>query len=107
MRHIVILATSTFLIAAAGHSFAAPISPAELARAEGGANVILVQDKPKEGESLTKKVKRVWRNIVGYHFDVSCPLRGQSTCADTGKDRGEAQAKCISRNPLCWVSEKK
>lgn len=94
-----------FLIAAAGHAIAGPFPPAGLTGPEAGAPVILVQDK--KNESLKQKVKRVWRNIAGYHFDVSCPLRARSTCADTGKDRGEAQAKCISRNPLCWVSDSK
>jgi hypothetical protein len=105
MRHVLILAVGVFLIAAGGHAVAGPFPPAGLMHAEGGAPVILVQDK--KHESLKQKVKRVWRNIAGYHFDVSCPLRGQSTCSDTGKDRGDAQAKCISRNPFCWVADSK
>ena len=29
------------------------------------------------------------------------------TCAETGKSREEARAKCIARNPVCWVSDAK
>lgn len=103
MRHFMILATCAVLIAPAGHAVAAPLSPAGLSRAAGDSPVILVQDKPKH-ESLTQKVKRVWRDLSGYKFDVSCPLAAHTTCSETGKDRGDAQAKCISRHPLCWVS---
>ena len=103
MRHFMILATCMVLIAAAGQAAAGPFSPSGLTRAGGEPSVIFVQDKPKN-ESLTQKVKRVWRNLTGYKFDVSCPLAARTTCTETGKDRGDAQAKCISRHPLCWVA---
>jgi hypothetical protein len=84
-------------------------------RSGGGRTVLAKRTRPRRRfadhagaghETLKQKVKRVWRNLTGYKFDVSCPLGARSTCTETGKDRGEAQAKCISRHPLCWVNEK-
>ncbi len=60
---------------------------------------------PKD-ETLKQKAKRIWRNLAGYKFDVTCPFASR-TCAETGKDRDDARGKCISRNPLCWVSDAK
>jgi hypothetical protein len=105
MRHLTILATGIFLFAAAGSVVAGPFPQAGFSRANGGSAIILVQDKPKKDETLKQKVKRAWRNIAGYKFDVNCPVNSHRTCAETGKDRNDARTKCISRNPLCWVSD--
>ena len=43
---------------------------------------------------------------AGYKFDVSCPFEKRS-CAEIGKSRDDARAKCIARNPVCWVSDAK
>ena len=104
MRHFIVLATGLILFTAGGHSIAAPISPAGLSRAATAAPVILVQ--AKKDETLKQKAKRAWRNLVGYKFDVSCPFEKRS-CAETGKSRDDARAKCIARNPVCWVSDAK
>jgi len=103
MRHLMVLATCTFLIAAVGQAVAGPFSPSGLARASGEPPVIFVQDKARH-EGLTQKVKRAWRNLTGYKFDVSCPLSARTTCTETGKSRNDAQAKCMSRHPICWVT---
>ena len=105
MRHLIVLATGVFLITAAGQAVAGPFTPAGFSRADGGAPLVLVQDKPAKNETLTQKVKRAWRNIAGYKFDVNCPINSHRSCAETGKDRDDARGKCISRNPLCWVSD--
>jgi hypothetical protein len=38
---------------------------------------------------------------------VNCPINNHRTCAETGKSRDDARAKCIARNPICWVSDAK
>ena len=105
MRHLIVLATGVFLIAVAGQAIAGPLAPVGFSRAGVGAPLILVQDKPAKNETFTQKVKRAWRNIAGYKFDVNCPINSHRSCAETGKDRDDARGKCISRNPLCWVSD--
>ena len=103
MRHLIVMATGVFLIAAAGgHGVAAPFAPAGFSRAESAP---VIQIQAKKDETLTQKVKRAWRNIAGYKFDVNCPINSHRSCAETGKDRDDARGKCISRNPLCWVSD--
>ena len=104
MRHLIVLATGVFLMAVAGQAIASPFAPSGFSRADGGSPLVMVQDKPKH-ETLTQKVKRAWRNIAGYKFDVNCPINSHRTCSETGKDRNDARGKCISRNPLCWVSD--
>ena len=74
MRHFILLATGLIVFAASGHSLAGPISPVGLSRGDAGAPVILVQ--AKKDESLQQKAKRAWRNLVGYKFDVNCPIKG-------------------------------
>jgi hypothetical protein len=99
-----ILATGVFLLATAGHAGAVPVSPAGISRAEGDPPIILVQDKATKDETLKHKVKRVWRNLTGYKFDVSCPFAHRS-CTETGNSRDDARSKCIARNPVCWVAD--
>ena|SRR5690242_10162785 len=105
MRYFIPLATSAFLFSATGQAVAGPFPQAGIARADGGSAIVLVQEKPKKDETLKQKVKRVWRNIAGYKFDVNCPINYHRTCADTGKNVGDARAKCIARNSGCWVSD--
>ena len=107
MRHLALLATGAFLIATSGPSVAGPLSPAGLSRVDGLSSIELVRDKPKS-ETLTKKVKRVWRDLTGYKFNVSCPAFlavNRSTCTETGKSRDDARSKCQSRNAFCWVAD--
>jgi hypothetical protein len=106
MRHLIVLATGIFLITATGQAVAAPFAPAGFSRADTGAQIVLVQTTAPKDETLKQKAKRIWRNLAGYKFDVSCPFAKRS-CAETGKDRDDARSKCISRNPLCWVSDAK
>src|SRR5262245_58650001 len=105
MRHFILLATGLILFAASGHSLARLIRPAAPSRCDTAAPVILVQ--AKKDETLQQKAKRAWRNLVGYKFDVNCPINNHRTCAETGKNRDDARSKCIARNPICWVSEVK
>ena len=48
------------------------VSPAGFSRIDGLSAVQLVQDK-KKPETVKQKVKRVWRNLTGYKFEVACP----------------------------------
>ena len=111
MRHLIVLATGVFMLGAVNQAVAGPFAPAGLHRADTGPSIVLVQDKPAKNETknetLKQKVKRVWRNIAGYKFDVNCPINSHSTCAETGKSRDDARGKCIARNPVCWVSDAK
>ena len=103
MRHFIVLATGLIVFAASGHAFAGPISPTGLSRGDAAAPVVMVQ--AKKDETLQQKAKRAWRNLVGYKFDVNCPINNHRTCAETGKNRDDARSKCIARNPICWVSD--
>ena len=70
--------------------------------------IVLAQNAPKREETVKQKVKRVWRNLTGYKFAVACPAIfpfEHKTCTQTGKNRDDARAKCISANPFCSVSE--
>jgi hypothetical protein len=104
------LATAAFLIAATASASALPLVPSGLSA--GNTAIVQVQDKkpvsdtPKKGEGITAKVKRAWKKLTGYHFDVSC-LSGRTTCSETGKSQGDAQSKCIAKHPACWVESKK
>lgn len=105
MRYFVVLAAGLIVFASSGQSLAGPISPTGLSRGDAAVPIILVQ--AKKDETLQQKAKRAWRNLVGYKFDVNCPINNHRTCAETGKSRDDARAKCIARNPICWVSDAK
>ena len=105
MRYLTILTASTFLLAASEQVLAGTFPQAGFSRAEG-APIVLVQEKPAKDETLKQKAKRVWRNIAGYKFDVSCSFGGR-TYAETGKNHEDARGKCIARNPFCWVADAK
>jgi hypothetical protein len=109
MRHLALLATAILIIANSSAS-AAPL-PSGLPRLDNLSVIERVQDKPKKDETLTQKVKRVWRNLTGYKFAVTCPalpiplVTSRATCTETGKNREDARAKCQSRYPLCAVAD--
>ncbi len=96
------------LIAPGSNAGAAPVSPAGLTRIDGLSAIEFVQDKPKS-ETVKQKVKRIWRNLTGYKFDVACPAfpltLTRTSCTATGKNREDARAKCQSRHVLCQVGD--
>jgi hypothetical protein len=105
MRHLTIMAAAALLIAASGSAGAGSLSPAGLSHIDGLSPIQLVQER-RQPETLERKVKRAWKNLVGYKFNVSCPIIfpvNHSTCTETGKDREDARAKCQSRNTFCSV----
>jgi hypothetical protein len=107
MRHLISLATAIFLIAAIGNGYAAPKSPSGLSTIETSPTIQLVQDKPKS-DTIKKRVKRAWKDLVGYKFDVGCPIFlpiTHRTCTETGKNREAAREKCVSANPFCLVTQ--
>jgi hypothetical protein len=105
-HHLAILTAGVVLIAASVPAGAGVGSPAGLSRSDHS-SVIFVQEKRKS-ETLTQRVKRNWKNLVGYKFEVACPILiplNYSTCTETGKDREDARAKCSSKNPFCYITE--
>ncbi len=75
----------------------APVTPA------------LAQEK-KEGvvEKVERSVKRTWKNIVGYKFVASCPALlpvNKYNCAETGKNKEEARAKCAAKHRFCLIQD--
>ena len=105
------LMTACVLLLAASAPAAAPLSPAGFARVPQLAAIEWVQDKPRKDETVKEKVKRVWRNLTGYKFDVACPafplpfVINRASCTETGKSRADARAKCQAKYPLCQVAE--
>ncbi len=77
--------------------------------AEAKAPIVLAQNEPKKkGETVTQKVKRAWKNLVGYKFAVGCPVVLEFTkksVKETGKDREAARSKVIAANPGCSVKD--
>ena len=106
MRHLALLTAGAILLGTSATAGAFPSSA--LRHTEGQPQTLLVQDKQKS-EPLKQKVKRAWRNLTGYKFDVACPAFwlaiNQSTCTQTGKNREDARAKCQSAHPLCQVRD--
>jgi hypothetical protein len=98
---------SLLLIAASGNAEAGIVARAGLSGSGDLSPVQFVQERRKP-ETIKERVKRAWKDLVGYKFDVSCPILiplSRTTCTETGKDRGEARAKCVSRNPFCFVAD--
>jgi hypothetical protein len=106
----VIALGAAILIAPGSNAGAAPLSPAGLSRSGSLSAIEFVQDK-KKPETVKQKVRRVWRNLTGYKFDVACPAFGlalsRTSCTETGKNREDARAKCQSRHALCQVGDAK
>lgn len=116
MRNVLIAAALTLALAAPAS--AAPIAPVDVTNQPA---LVQVQVQVKKEESVTQKVtasvktttkkatdsvKRAWKRMTGYRFDVAC-LTQRTTCSETGKSKGDAQAKCIAKHPACWVESKK
>lgn len=60
-------------------------------------------------EKVERSVKRTWKNLVGYKFVASCPALfpvNRYECAETGKNREEARAKCASKHTFCLIQDK-
>ena len=96
------------LVTAAGNAGAGSVSSAGLSRIDGLSAIELVQAKPKS-ETVKQKVRRVWRNLTGYKFDVACPafpiVIARTSCTATGKNREDARAKCQSQHVFCAISD--
>jgi hypothetical protein len=110
MRYWAMGAAALCLLAMSANGGVNQANAAGVSRAEGQEPIVLAQNEPKKPETVKQKIKRVWRNMTGYKFDVACPVflpLSHSTCTETGKDRETARAKCQSRNPLCGVSDVK
>ena len=92
------------LFALGSDAGAVPVSPG-LSRIDGLSAIELVQDK--KSETVTQKVKRVWRNLTAYKFDVACPAFSfaitRTSCNANGKNREDARGKCQSQHLLCEV----
>ena len=63
----------------------------------------------KKDETVTQKVKRVWRNWTtpSHSFCVRCPIPIPLTskvCTAKGKTVEDARSVCVQQNPLCYVS---
>ena len=101
MRIIAVVTAAALLIAVNGAVQAAPLSPIG---PSVGTSIHLVATE-KKSETVTQKVKRAWKNLVGYKFDVSCPLAGSRTCSETGSSKADAHGKCIAKNFGCWVTD--
>jgi hypothetical protein len=108
LRHFALLAASVVLIAANGSSVGAGVvSPAGLPQVGNSSFVEPVQQKRKS-ETITQRIKNAWKDLVGYKFDVACPIPiplTHATCTETGKNREDARAKCASRNSFCYVTD--
>lgn len=79
-----------------------------LSRIDGLSAIQLVQEK-KKPETVKQKVKRAWRNLTGYKFEVACPafpiVLSRTTCTATGKNREEAREKCQSQHAFCQIGD--
>jgi hypothetical protein len=72
MRIIAIMTAGAVLLAVSCPAQAGPFSPVGPS-AYNVTSIELVATE-KKSETVTQKVKRVWKNLVGYKFDVACPL---------------------------------
>jgi hypothetical protein len=110
MLRISSIAVAVYFVAAASAPQAAA-APAGLSNLRAPSQVELVQEK-KKPETVTQKVKKVWRNITtpNYNFCVACPALlplSRTTCTAQAKTLEEARGKCASQYPLCSVAETK
>jgi hypothetical protein len=88
-----------------GMAAATPLTPKSIV--EDPSPIVLVQQK---SDTITQRVKRAWKDLVGYKFNVACPIFfpvNHRTCTETGKDRAEALGKCAAQNQLCLISDAK
>jgi hypothetical protein len=95
------------LIAPGSKAGAVPVSPS-LSHGNDLSAIEFVQDRPKS-ETVKQKVKRIWRNLTAYKFDVACPAFTfaitRTSCSANGKNREDARAKCQSQNVLCEIRD--
>ena len=107
MRYFVLLAAGIILVGASGNAGALP---AAKSRIDNSSNIQLVQEKkPEKSDTIKKRVKRAWKDLTGYKFDIACPgfwlPINQSVCTETGKNRSVARSKCEAQNALCQVRD--
>jgi hypothetical protein len=113
MRHLALLAT-VLLIVTSGNAGAGVVSPAGLSRVDGLSPIKFVQEKRKS-DTLAERAKRAWKDLVGYRFDVVCPVfplpiplplgTTRTTCTETGRNREAARAKCQSQHQFCRITD--
>ena len=106
MRISALLGGVLLLAATTGLVMAAPLAPSFATGAEEVSGLVLVQEK--KSDTVTQRVKRAWKDLVGYKFDVACPIFfpvNHRTCTETGKDRAEARSKCAAQNQFCLISD--
>ena len=107
MRYVVLLTVGIILVGASGNAGALP---AAKSRIENSSNIQLVQDKKSDkSDTINKRVKRAWKDLTGYKFDVACPgfwlPVNQSVCTETCKNRNAARSKCEAQNALCQIRD--
>jgi len=113
MRTLAALTAVGFILVG-GAAVAAPIS-ANGFNADSAIVQVQAKKDDKKDESIVqkaeKKVKRAWRNLTGYKFNVACPAMAmplsRATCTETGKNVEEARGKCQAKHGLCQVVEAK
>ncbi len=108
MLRISLLVAAILLTVASVIPPAARAAPAGPLGVSPPSHIQLVQEK--KSETVTQKVKRVWRNITtpNYDFCVACPALiplSRQTCTAEAKNVNEARAKCAAQHPFCSVSE--
>jgi hypothetical protein len=106
MRTYAYVGAAAFLVMSIGTVAAVPLAPRPAAGAADLSVVVQVQEK--KSDTVTQRVKRAWKDLTGYKFDVGCPMLfpvNHRTCTETGKDRSEARAKCAAQNRFCLISD--
>lgn len=105
MRILPLAAGAIFLVGTVANVTAAPIGSQPTFEIS---SIVLVQEK--KSDTVTQRVKRAWKDLTGYKFNVACPAFfpvNHRTCTETGKDRTEARGKCAGQNQFCLVSDAK
>lgn len=106
-RFLVALTVAGILLFAPGSKAGAVPVSSELSRIDGVSTIEFVQD-PKS-ETVKQKVKRIWRNLTAYKFDVACPAFtfaiARTSCSANGKNLEDARAKCQSQNAFCEIRD--
>lgn len=107
-KTLVALVLTGALFIGAGGPAGAVSGQAGLSRIDDLSAIEFVQDK-KKSETMKQKVKRVWRNMTGYKFDVACPAfpfaLSRTSCTATGKNREDARARCQSQHAFCEIRD--
>ena len=107
MRTHAFVGATLFLATAIGAGAAAPLGPT-FTPGDDISAIVLVQEK--KTDTITQRVKRAWKDLVGYKFDVACPFFfpvSHRICTETGKDRTEARGKCAAQNQFCLIADAK